>query len=271
MPPHYLDVMENLFNNFNQNFLDKARIAVIGGEVRNNLAKKNNWYFPDLTSHPHLDVLVALTGPNKQSVLKDIFRFFRAHRLTDLCHVAKVSGRKVEFIGVIDDGILFTNNLIPVPARPDLSIERFGYYNDWTKYDESGRGFDDFSAQTLSLLNDNLFLNKYLKILSLKFQTDFTFDSQTATVISQFENSLIFSKKKSNQVFAYNRQLFKEYGVYDKADPYKIGIHVALLYLRARSASEVTSYIEKHDRLKHYLRQASVDYHAFELQINSGI
>jgi hypothetical protein len=262
--------MENLFKAFNQKFLGKARIAVIGGEIRKMLAENNKWYFPDLTVLSHFDILIELQNLNDSELVKEIFNYFGAKFLTNLCYVAELNGFKLEFVGVLINERLFTVKMEKNFSRPDLTIERFGYYNDLSVYDGSGRGFDDFFSRKIVLMHDNLFLRKYLKILSLKFQTGFNFDTHTAEVICRFEDTLDLPKhKKSVFQFDYNYKLFKSYSTYDKNDYYQIGIHVALLYLRARDKDEVTNYIESHYRLKSYLAQAGVNYYNFEMQAKS--
>ena len=266
-PPLFIFyAMDDLFKMFNQKFLGVAKLMIIGGEVRSILARRHNWSFPDLTTCPHLDVLIELPSAAKVGLVDEILNYFQARPLTDLCFAAEINNLKLEFVGVVINKQLFTIKMKPFLNRPDLTIERFGYYSDGLLYDESGRGWGDFYSRKIVLMHNSLFLRKYLKILSLKFQTGFDFDTNTAKQISLFEEGLIIPRKRQNHDFIYNRQLSKTYGLYDQRDNYQVGIHAALLYLRANNYSEVTDYIESRDRLKTYLAQAGVDYHYFEIQ-----
>lgn len=262
--------MEKLFEIFNRRFSGSAKLAVIGGEARRRLARDKGFSLPDPLAAIHFDVLIELSGSDRKADAEDIFDYFQAERQSDICYAAESCGQRIEFVGIIKKGKLFTVDMMKMPPRPDLTIERFGYRSDGTTYDESGRGWKDFDARRLVLMNGNLFMQKYLKILSLKFQTGFDFEAETAKIISEFEKSMPVIRR-SKRVFAYNRSLYRTYGHYEDDDPYKIGIHVALAYLRVScDPGEVTQYIESRPQLAEYIDRAGVDYRLFELQARSG-
>lgn len=263
--------MESLFELFNQKFFGKAKIVVIGSSIRNKLAVNNNWHFPDLIIKHHLDVLIEIPSMNEIKLVNEILNYFKADPITDLCYSAVINGLDLEFIGVIINKELFSVKLVKLPARPDLTIERFGYYNTMECYDESGNGFSDFNSRELVLMNNNLFLQKYLKVMSLKFQTGFNLEDNTAKQIYLFENNLNIPEKRQKIKFDYNNKLFKSYKRYDPGDIYRVGIHVALMYLRARSYEEVTDYIHSRYKLKKYLDFVGVDYHNFEIQLKNKL
>lgn len=262
--------MFDFLTHFHEEFGSDCGAAVIGDSVRKALASKKGILLSDLKCNDHLDIiLLPLDGNIKRigSLCSRIFQHFQANPTTSLCYDGQFCGRRVEFVGVRCDARLYTPNLEPVEARPDLTIERFGWTSPGGVYDESGFGYADFDAGILRIINDNLGIQKYFKILSIMFQTGFKCEKKTETVMEEFIDQFRFRPTSiSTTKPDYNMDIFVESRHYAESDEYRIGIHVALLYLRCIDSNTVTSFIEKRSKLRALLDEARVDYRRFHEQ-----
>ncbi|MCL5407557.1 MAG: hypothetical protein M1429_03620 [Patescibacteria group bacterium] len=254
-------------HDFHLIFGDRAKLAIIGDCPRKYLiASAKGIILPDRRKHDHFDAIVILID-DQLSTFSEILKKFKANHGGELCYEGRYGDKRIEFIGVHRYGKFYTPHLVEIMNRPDLTIERFGYVSDHTLYDQSGQGFADFKAGLLRLMNPGLTIQKYLKIISLHFQTGFTFEAETEVTMKEFLDSFCFDRSAGSTDFDYNHNVFSSTLQYHSTDFFKIGIHIGLLYLRSYDPREITTFIENNLKLRELVRQADVDYRTFESQV----
>jgi len=168
----------------------KIEPIIIGNTIRKRLY--NEYFGKDLIDGAvsHLDFILKSNCSLKetQRIIEVFINDFklRLHN-NKISYKGKLNNQPIEFVGVIIKDLLYYTNFVLSKNRPDISIERIGVYSHNKKYDEYKRGFSDFKKKKIvinpSFKKKKIPLEKALKIVQIKFQTNFSFDKRTKELI----------------------------------------------------------------------------------------
>lgn len=208
----------------------KIRGIIIGDVARKRLYKKIfKKELIDNFNNFHFDILLNSNYSLKETkkiILKFISFFNLKLHKNKISYWGIINNLRVELVGVLIRNKIYYLNFKPIKVRPDISIERIGFYNNNDLYDEYKRGFEDFKKKKIVInplfKKKKISLEKALKIIQIKFQTNFHFDKKTRRIIinslNGIENEfliLLINKRSKNNFHSVNE--IKELILQEKA------------------------------------------------------